>query len=370
MLRTVAILSALAILISSGVPVTAVYAQTKAPAAPAFTFDTEWMKLPTRWVLGDVSSVAVDRNDNVWVLHRPRSVAAEQRERAAPPVLEFDRNGNFLRGWGGPGDGFDWPSNEHSIFVDRQNLVWISGSARTRGASDDMILAFNIDGKFVRQIGERGGSRGNLDTENLSAPADLFVDVGRNEIYAADGYGNRRIIVFDTRSGSFKRMWGAFGEPPQDNSPARTPTASLAPAAEKTGEGARQFGSVHGVEVARDGLVYVSDRDSQRVQVFDRMGRYKAQVFIHRNGPSPLTASGLALSADRGQRFLYVIDYAAAQIVVLDRKSLVTVAEIGGPGKEAGQFSGPHLMAMDSRGVLYVAEVPGRRVQRLIPKRP
>ena len=128
-------------------------------------------------------------------------------------------------------------------------------------------------------------------------------------------------------------------------------------------KGALEFRSVHGVEMSKDGLIYVSDRDQQRVQVFDRMGRYRTQAFVHRNAPSRQTASGLALSPD--QRWLYVVDFGNAQLVVFDRKTLKEVATIGSSGKEPGQFIGPHLMATDSKGVLYIAEVQGRRLQRL-----
>jgi DNA-binding beta-propeller fold protein YncE len=124
------------------------------------------------------------------------------------------------------------------------------------------------------------------------------------------------------------------------------------------------------VELSRDGLVYVSDRDSQRVQVFDRAGRYKAQVFVHRNAASRQTASGLGLSADRDQRWLYVLDFGNGQMEIFDRKTLAPVGDIGGPkpGAAPGEFTGPHLMAVNSKGVIYVAEVQGRRVQRLTPK--
>jgi hypothetical protein len=366
--RLPVLLLALCLLAASPAPAPA---PAQAAAPPAFRYDVAWMKLPPQWRLGDVSAVAVDKADNVWVLHRPRSLTGDQRELAAPPVLEFDRNGKFIRGWGGPGEGYDWPFNEHSLFVDRHDRVWLTGSSRTGDARDNAVLVFTAAGKFIRQIGKPNASQGDQDTDNLGAPADLYVDDARRELYVADGYANRRVIVFDSETGAFKRMWGAFGAPP--------PTTPLGPAPpvtrpqgapEQTGDGATEFRSVHGVELSRDGLVYVSDRDSQRVQVFDRAGRYKAQVFIHRNAVSRQTASGLGLSPDRGQRWLYVLDFGNGQMEILDRKTLTRVGDIGGekPGRAAGEFTGPHLMAVDSKGVIYVAEVQGRRVQRLVPR--
>lgn len=337
---------------------------------PTYTYDVNFLKVPPQYVMGDVSAVAVDRHDNVWVLHRPRSVAADQRARAAPAVMQFDSTGKFIRAWGGPAAGYDWPINEHSLFVDDKDRVWLSGSARPAGGGDDMILAFTKEGTLIRQIGGRGTSKGDSDTANLNAPADLFVDTGRNEIYAADGYGNRRVIVFDTETGAFKRMWGAFGSPPP-TTPMGPPPPVLKPegAPAQTGDGSREFRSVHGVELSVDGLLYVSDRDSQRVQIFDRMGKFQTQFFVHRDYPNRQTASGLALSADGSQRWLYVVDFGNARIVIYDRKTLQQVADIGGVGAAPGQFIGPHLMAMDSKGVLYVAEVQGRRLQRLVPTR-
>jgi hypothetical protein len=337
-------------------------------SAPAFAYDTNWMKVPQQWVLGDISAVAVDAADHVWLLHRPRSLAPEQRANSAPPVMEFDREGLFLRGWGGEGAGYDWPANEHSLFVDALNRVWISGNSRAEGSGDDAILAFTADGQFIRQIGNENASQGDRDTANVKAVADLYIDTDRHEVYAADGYGNRRIIVFDSETGAFKRMWGAYGAAPPATGPAGPALSITAPVpVDAEGEGAAEFGTVHGVEVSRDGLVYVSDRLSQRVQIFDRDGGYKGQVLVDRDLPSPQTASGLALSSDWEQRWLFVIDFGNSRIVAFDRKTLVQVATYGGPGRAAGEFLAPHLMAIDSHGVLYVAEVQGRRVQRLTP---
>ena len=198
-------------------------------AVPKFQADPNWPKLPNNWVLGEVSSVAVDRRDHVWVLQRPRTVPAEQRERAAPAVLEFDAAGNFVKTLGGPSDAYEWPDNEHGIFVDYKDQVWIGGNNPSVGSttprSDDMLLTFTIAGKFVSQIGGRDKSGGNKDTKNLKRAADFFVYPKTNEIFVADGYGNRRVIVMAADTGAFKRMWGAFGNTPLDPPPAPPPPA-------------------------------------------------------------------------------------------------------------------------------------------------
>jgi len=349
------------------------FALTSTPATsrtalsmPQFEAVTNWLVPPRGQVLGDISAVAVDRHDNVWVLHRPRSLSEADRTKAAPPVMMFDRSGRFLRGFGGPGNGYEWPTVEHSLAVDGKGRVWVAGSFRGPGGNDDMLLVFDGQGRFLRQIGRRGASGGDSDTSNLHAPADIFVDDRNHEVYVADGYGNRRVIVLDSENGAFKRMWSAFGAPPPLEQ-APDPRPSGAPFVPDQGPGPAGFNGVHGVEVARDGRVYVSDRNNQRIQVFSRVGRYLGQVFVDRNLPDPRTVSGMAFSADRAQRYLYVADWGNGRLAVLNRKALTMLGTFGTKGTAPGQFNGPHLMATDSKGVLYVAEVQGRRVQRLTP---
>ena len=331
---------------------------------PRFSAQRGWLKMPKRWTMGDISAVAVDRHDRIWILQRPRSLSAANRDSAAPPVLMFDSQGRFIRGFGGAAAGYDWPTTEHSLAVDAANHVWIAGSARTPGSSgDDMLLEFTDHGRLIRQIGHRGASGGNRDTNNLHAPGDVFVDDTRHEVYVADGYGNRRVIVFDTRTGGFRRMWGGFGGVPTTE-PAPLPRPAVLPAPIKDGEEPEDFNGVHGVEIARDGRVYVSDRNNQRIQVFTRAGRYLAQVSIDPDMPSPVTASGMAFSGDRAQRYLFVADFGNNALVVLDRQRLAVIGRID-RAEDGPALNAPHLLATNGKGVLYVAEVAGRRVQRL-----
>src|SRR5271165_1688672 len=163
---------------------------------PVFDVDPNWPQLPNNWVLGSVSKVVVDRHDNVWIIHRPRTVPASKI--AAPPVVELDAKGNFVQAWGGEGAGYDWPDAEHNVFVDYRDNVWISGSSpsgqsKTR-RSDDMILKFTNNGQFIKQLGVRTTSHGSKDPMSVNKPGDLFVSPKTNELYVADGYGNRRVI--------------------------------------------------------------------------------------------------------------------------------------------------------------------------------
>src|SRR5215210_4210022 len=193
----------------------AALAQGASRSMPVFQVDPSWPKLPNNWVVGTVSSVTVDRRDHVWILHRPGTVAQGLKAQAAPPVLEFDGNGAFVNAWGGAGQGYEWPLTEHGITVDYKDMVWIGGS----GVTDDMLLKFTTQGKFVKQFGAKGQSKGNGDRTNVNRSADVFVYPKTNEAFVADGYGDRRVIVFDAETGAFKRMWGAFGKAPDEEPP-------------------------------------------------------------------------------------------------------------------------------------------------------
>ena len=344
---------------------------------PVFQVDPTWPTLPNNWVVGIVSAVTVDKRDHVWILHRPRSVAAELKGRAAPPVLEFDADGKFVNAWGGDGTGYDWPTTEHGITIDSKDVVWIGGS----GVGDDMLLNFTLQGKFLREFGKARESKGNADTGNVNRPADIFVDAKTNEAYVADGYGNRRVVVFDAATGKFKRMWGAFGNPPDSEPPAgagppggggggRGRGAQAAPVLDTEGNGDQHFGNpVHAVKISNDNLVYVADRSNRRIQVFTPAGKYVSQVFINRAGPSAGSVAGLAFSPDAEQRFLYAADYGNSHIAVLDRKTLDVLYQFGTRSAKPGDFQGPHHIAVDSKGNLYVAEVaPGNRAQKFLLK--
>ena len=364
---------------------------------PTFQPDPTWPpKLPHDWVTGVVSSVAVDQRDHVWILHRPRTVPADKKP--APAVLEFDANGNFVAGWGGPSEAYEWPDSEHGIYVDDKDGVWIGGSSRPGAAvcgsrgpctrEDAMLLKFTPQGKFVMQIGKRDQGKGSADTNNVHAATDVFVFKNTNELFVSDGYegpgpqGNCRVAVFNAENGAFKRFWGAFGKTPpacDPNSPQRTRQAGAGggggnqrratPALDTEGPGPQTFGTVHGIELSNDGLVYVCDREYRRIQIFDLNGKYINQVFINRAGPANSSAAGLAFSRDKDQRYMYVADFGNSHVVIVDRKTLEVLSQFGERGAKPGDFQGLHNIAVDSKGTLYTAEVaPGARAQKFVYK--
>ena len=153
--------------------------------APAFQVDPMWPKMPRQWILGQVSGLDVDARDHVWIIQRPWSLNDDEKAKnpeavcctPAPPVMEFDAAGNYLQGWGGPGEGYEWPADEHTIHIDYKGNVWISsaGGPRLRERTENQILKFTQAGKFLLQVGHRGKSKGSLDTDNFNNAADIYV---------------------------------------------------------------------------------------------------------------------------------------------------------------------------------------------------
>jgi DNA-binding beta-propeller fold protein YncE len=379
----VAVLTAAAVAVSQWHPAAGQRGSQAPPKdgeTPVFEFDATWPKpLPKNWTVGSVNGVAVDTKDHIWIVHRPRTLSFGENAAAsnppqgeccvsAPPVLEFDQAGNVVQSWGGPGQGFEWPDTklggmdgsmccEHGAFVEPSGNVWIGSNARDGG----QILKFTRDGKFLLQIGRAVRSKGSNDTTSLGAPAGIEVDLKANEVYVADGYVNRRVIVFDATTGAYKRHWGAYGGPPDDAPFRYLPDAPLP----------KQFGMpVHCVKIAHDDLVYVCDRGNNRIQVFRKDG-----TFVKEGRVAPRhTASGgsvhdIGFSPDRNQTFLYVSDAANSRVWILRRADLSAAGWFGRGGHFAGQFTMPHSMAVDSKGNIYVGEtLEGKRVQRFLFK--
>ena len=361
-------MAAITISLPASFAVTLTAQQPSTLRAPAFHVDPAWPTIPNDWVLGEVTSIAVDSRDHIWVLHRPRSIPADRRANAAPPVLEFDTGGTLARSWGGPADGYDWPEREHGIHVDSKQFVWITGNGgwpkpSAAGSGDDMILKFTTSGKLVLQIGHRGQSTGNADTANVHQPADVFVQARTNELYVADGYGNQRVVVFDAERGTFKRTWSAFGSRP----PAAMAPNPPVPAPQTDADGPPQFGLVHAVKVSNDGIVYVADRTNNRVQAFTTAGTYLRQARLAAVGTVTPVPAGFAFSPDRKQQFLYVVDSGPMRVVIFDRETLTELGAIGMRGPKPGEFDIVHHMAADSKGNLYTAEiVTNRRAQKFV----
>jgi DNA-binding beta-propeller fold protein YncE len=381
-----ALAAGMAVLIACSAPTGERSAEADAVMAPRFEVDPLWPKpLPNHWLLGTVIGVDVDDEDNVWIVHRGSSLDTKELYAtwdppassccyAAPPVLVFNQAGELVEHWGGSGEGYDWPASNHGIDVDHKGNVWIGGNGR--GASraeaalphdesamgqgrvhDSMVLKFSKSGQFLMQLGKPFMGEGSHDLVNFKLPAKTLVDPKTNELYVADGYGNRRVIVLDADTGEYKRHWGAYGNEPDDTQlPAYKPGEPVP----------QQFRTpVHGIALSDDGMVYVCDRTTDRIQVFKTDGTYVHETWIEPNTLGDGSTFDVALSRDPEQKYLYVADGSNQRIHILDRESLELLTSFGDGGRQPGQFYAVHSIASDSMGNLYTTETyDGQRVQR------
>ena len=357
-----------------------------------FEVDPFWPQpLPNHWVTGSTIGLSVDAQDNVWTIHRPNTVEdnfkaadimvgdARGRDdealpgagpaktptaptpigkccKVAPPVLVYDQAGSLVKSWGGPGQGYDWPDSNHGITVDHHGNVWLAGN----GAKDTQILRFDGTGKFQLQIGKHGVHNGSNDVENLWRAAKIFHEPEANEIYVADGYGNRRVIVFDADSGKYKRHWGAYGTKPDDTKvPEYDPKAPVS----------KHFNTVHCANVSKDGFVYVCDRVNDRVQVFRKDGTFVKEAFFEKDTLRSGSVWDMTLSRDPQQTYIYMANGVNEHINVVLRSTLEVLTSFGDGGRQPGQFFGVHNLDTDSKGNLYATETyTGARVQRFLYK--
>lgn len=332
---------------------------------PMFQVDTSWPKeMPNLWILGSVTSVFVDSNDHVWITHLPETLTPEETSAAqdppigecclpAPVVIEFDADGNVVQGWGDPStqDVSEFPRNAHGLFIDHEDNVWIGTFRHHR------VMKFTRSGQLLMTIGEYDNNRGSNDTNFLGGPAGIWADPEDNEVFIADGYRNRRVVVYDGDTGDYLRHWGAYGEVPDDS----YSYAQEGP----EGSPPRQFSTVHGVVGANDGLIYVADRRGNRIQVFQQNGEFVMEKIIAPETLASGSAFVIALSPDDNQEWLYLADGTNHKVWILHREDLEIVGQFGRGGRQVGQFLRPHGMGIDSHGNLYVGEAStGRRVQK------
>ena len=351
--------------------------------APMFEVDPLWPKpLPNHWVLGMTIGVSVDSEDHVWIVHRS-SATLSTMERGleldpptgeccagAPPVLEFDPEGNLVGHWGGPGEGYEWPLSNHGITVDYMDNVWIGGN----GGPDAHVLKFTKDGTFLMQFGRAGARRtsppgaenpmfagGSHDPESFGRVAKIFVDAKTNEAYLADGYLNKRVAVIDADTGELKRYWGAYGNEPDDaDLGLYDPDAPVA----------QQFRNpVHCAELSNDDLLYVCDRANDRIQVFTKEGEFVKEQFILRRSLGEGSVWDIAFSRDPEQRFIFLADGRNMKVHVLLRDTLEELTSFGDGGRQPGLFYAVHSIALDSQGNIYTTETfEGKRLQKFVYK--
>jgi hypothetical protein len=359
-------------------------ATQRAVDAPAFEVDPFWPKpLPNHWILGSAIGVGVDSRDHVFIIHRGDATLNQRTEAggaanppigecciAAPPILEFDPEGNLVNSWGGPAPGLVWPTSNHGISIDHKDNVWIGGNgscpsgpaavaACPEGAVDSHVLKFTHDGKLLMQFGAPHQPPGSSSMRSFGRVAKIAFDPAANEAYLADGYSNRRVAVIDMDNGTIKRFWGAYGEKPQDGrlAPYHPDSALI-----------RSFRNpVHCAEPTTDGLVYVCDRVNNRIQVFRKDGAFVREKQIAPRTLGDGSVWDIAFSRDPEQKYLYVADGKNMKIYVMDRQSLDVLTSFGDGGRQPGQFFAVHSIATDSRGNIFTTETyEGKRVQKFV----
>jgi DNA-binding beta-propeller fold protein YncE len=329
-----------------------------AQAQTQFTVDATWPgPLPDKWITGQVGGVCVDGHDHIVIVNR-RDITDEERETGlqAPPILMFDVNGALVRSFGNPAT---VPTSIHGCAFDAQHNVYVAGN------NDGLVQKYSHEGQLLLQIGTKGvvdtsdgtptGTLQNAAKDRLFSPSGMAIDPTSGDIYVSDGYGNRRIAVFD-KNGTFLRQWGR-----------QATKDEIA-----TGVGGAFAQVIHCVAISAAGLVYVCDRQGDRIQVFDKMGTFKRNIWVRTGTPELPDARGtawwVAFSRDPRQQYLYLMNGRNETVHVLDHESGKILNTFGRPGHQAGQFTHGHTLALDSRGNLYVAETNwGRRVQRFVP---
>jgi DNA-binding beta-propeller fold protein YncE len=319
--------------------------------APRYEADLTWPKpLPNRWVLGGLGGLCVDAQDHVLILNRQDVLEGDLNAgRLAPPMIEFDAAGSVVNFWGDP-QLLD--PRLHSCHFDKDGNVWVAS------APSGMVQKYTHDGsRMLLQIGTKGvvdssdgtvkGKPLNSDAAQFFMPSSIFVDRRNGDVYVSDGEGrgsNRRVAVMD-RDGRFLRQWRPEG-----------------------------METVHCMTMGNDGMVYVCNREASRIQVYDRMGKFKRNIAVPWTPVTPPadgksrqsggSAVAIDFSPDPAQRLLFVVNQNSAQIEIIDRHSGERLTSFGRLGSFPGEFNQPHGIAVDTRGNVYVAENRGRRVHK------
>jgi DNA-binding beta-propeller fold protein YncE len=384
-----------------------------AQAAPQYLFDPSWPKpLPNKWKMGGVTGLAVDKDDNVWVLNRPNDLRdlelyAELSPAPAdcctrpPSMIHISKTGDVI-------GSFDAPQG-HGMDVDSAGFVYIG---------QDTVRKYDPkSGKVVGEIarvpetegggggGGRGqgarvpgrggpgptgtvpqqGGRGQADPaaqEKQRAAVAAFrakyppseprivgqieeirIMEADGDIYVADSYLGGRVMVYDFKTLAFKRGWGAYGKPlaqisVNDADHDYTPNGPMP----------KDFAGHLTLNVSNDGMVYAADRNANRIQVTDKQGKFIREFVIAPQTGLGGSTGGVAFSPDPQQRLLFISDLTNDKIWFVNRADGKVVGQMGGRGENGGQWFGLHMIAVDSQGNIYTGEVyNGERVQRFVP---
>jgi hypothetical protein len=386
-------------------------------AAPRFKFDPDWPKpLPNKWKMGGVTGLAVDKDDNVWVLDRPNDLTdIELESELTPPLadccvrppamIHIDKTGNVI-------GSFDAPQG-HGMAVDSKGFIYIGQDtvrkydSRTGkmvaevprtperppgGGADAPLTAAHTPGRgsagpvagFLTPPGGRGGQPNPTAQAARQAAIAAFrtkyppttpmivggieeirLDEPARELYAADNYLGGRVMVFDLDTFQFKRGWGAYGHAlseitTNDADRAYTPGGPMP----------KEFRGHLTLNISSDGLVYAADRNANRIDVTTKEGKFVKEFILAPGTGVGGSTGGVMFSPDKRQRLLYISDLTNNHIWFLNRDDGKVIGQMGSMGENGGQFYGLHMIAVDSKGTIYTGEVfAGERVQRFVPVR-
>ncbi|MGH9384639.1 MAG: hypothetical protein ACRD2N_10175, partial [Vicinamibacterales bacterium] len=293
---------------------------------PVFQADPKWPVIPAGWSWGQVIGIFADSRWHVWTSSRGR-------------ISEWDPQGKLLQSWDARGPDGNW-NTIHGLFVDHNGFVW------TNARESHQTVKFTRTGQVAMVIGKYNETGGSNDRTLMGRPSEIWVDPADNEVFVADGYGNRRIIVFDGATGRYLRHWGAYGKRPEGppagargggaaGAPAGGPAATTVPASPP-----QQFRTPHGIVGSRDGHIFLAERANTRIQVFRQQGEFVMERILRpRCGPeeqatwTPKRACGneaafsIGFSHDGPQTYAYVADGGSHFITVLRRNDLEVVSE-------------------------------------------
>jgi hypothetical protein len=384
--------------------------------APKFKFDPDWPKpLPNKWKMGGVTGLAVDKDDNVWVLDRPNDLTdIELEAELTPPLadccvrppsmIHIDKNGNVI-------GSFDAPQG-HGMAVDSKGFVYIGqdtvrkydpqtgkvvaevprtperppggGGGDSAPPTSTHVPGHGTAGPVAGFLTPPGG-RPQPDPAAQAARAaaiaafrakyppttpmivggleEIRLDEPAHELYAADNYLGGRVMVFDLDTFAFKRGWGAYGHAlsqmsTNDADRAYTPGGPMP----------KEFRGHLTLNISHDGLVYAADRNANRIDVTTKQGKFVKEFILAPTTGVGGSTGGVMFSPDKAQRLLYISDLTNNHIWFLNREDGKVVGQMGRMGENGGQFYGLHMIAVDSKGIIYTGEVfQGERVQRFLP---
>lgn len=267
-----------------------------------------WAQLPKGWNFGECSGVATDRDDNVWIFNR-----------GPHPVIELDKNGNFLQAWGEK-----TIVSSHGIRVDPEGNIW---GIDVKG---HVAIKYTPAGRVLMVLGNRQGTPGKNDSQNAFNEPTGITFAPNGDFFISDGYVNSRVIKFN-HDGEYLAHWGTKG----------------------TGDG--EFNLVHDVTLDSRGRLYVADRSNSRVQIFDTSGKYL--------GKWTDVGQPWGLIYAPKENAIYMCDGLNNRIVKLNLDGEIQ-GVLGSYGKAPGKLDFAHSIAIDSTGAIYVAEIKNWRVQK------